>query len=129
MREGGLIAGPSNDPMAGKPLVIPGTENQFRIASATFDWKMNQCRRNIISASDTKSSSDCDFAGSAKDRLSQIRLGTSDHSSKKDVANFCGQIAEILLYNTALERDVRHHVENYLRRKHFGRNGNTVVLK
>jgi hypothetical protein len=56
-------------------------------------------------------------------------MGTSEGSSDKARSVFAGDIAELLIYNRALDRDARLHAENYLRLKFFGAAGPTVATK
>jgi hypothetical protein len=56
-----------------------------------------------------------------------LRMGTSDGTNEKGRSVFAGEVAEILIYNRALDRGTRHHAENFLRLKHFGSTGPTVT--
>ena len=56
-----------------------------------------------------------------------LRMGTSEGTNDKSRSMLAGEIAEVLIYNRALDRGTRHHAENFLRLKHFGSTGPTVT--
>ena len=124
IKDGGLVALPA----AGKPLQITGTEAEFRIASFVMDAAAGNIYLGLISSDGQKASNETKRSVDTAAHLEMLRMGTSDGSNHANRSVFAGDIAEILLYNRALDRDSRHHAENYLRLKYFGSSGPTVTV-
>ncbi len=123
VKDGGLVAGP----VAAAPLKIPGTETEFRIASYVLDAGAGNIHLGLISSDGQKASGDTKLKVNTGAHLEMLRMGTSDGTNEKGRSVFAGEVAEILIYNRALDRETRHHAENFLRLKHFGSTGPTVT--
>jgi serine/threonine protein kinase len=120
----GLVAGPGG----GSPLTISGTETEFRIASCVLDATGGGgIHLGLISSDGQKASSDFKVKAETKAHLEMIRMGTSDGTASGVRSMLGADIAEILIYNRALDRESRHMAENYLRQKYFGSTGPTVT--
>ena len=122
IKDQGLVAGPGS----GRPLLITGTETEFRIASCVLD-AADGIHLGLISSDGQKASADIKTKVETDAHLEMIRMGTSDGSNAKVRSLLAADVAEVLIYNRALDRDSRHAAENYLRRKYFGSNGPTVT--
>jgi serine/threonine protein kinase len=123
VRGGGLVSGPAS----AAPLLIPGTEAEFRIASYTLDAAAGTTHLCLISGDGRKVSTDAKVKLDASARLEMLRMGTSEGTTSKNRSEFAGDVAEILIYNRALDSETRHFAENYLRLKYFGSTGPTVM--
>jgi hypothetical protein len=123
VKDNGLVAGPGSL----TPLRIPGTESEFRIASLVVDAAVGSLRLGLIGSGGQKVSADARLTHDPAARLEMIRIGTSDGSSNAVRSILAGEIAELLIYNRALDRETRHQAENYLRRKYFGPAGPAVT--
>ena len=123
VKDGGLVAGPA----AATPLKIPGTEAEFRIASFVLDGAGGSIHLGLISSDGQKASGDTKLKVDTAVHLEMLRMGTSEGSGEKARSMFAGEIAEVLIYNCALDRETRHHAENFLRLKHFGSAAATVT--
>lgn len=121
----GLVAGPD----AAAPLQIAGTETEFRIASFTLDAATGKLHLGLISSDGQKASRDVPFQPDKTAHIDMVRMGTSDAIANPARSVFSGDIAEVLIYNRALDRDTRHHAENYLRLRYFGSSGPTITAK
>jgi hypothetical protein len=125
VKDNGLVCSPL--PASQAPLVIPGSESEFRIASCTMDASAGSTHLCLISSDGRKVSADAKVKLDAGAHLEMLRMGTSDGTTSKNRSEFAGDVAEILIYNRALQSEVRHSAENYLRLKYFGSNGPTVM--
>ncbi len=125
VKDRGFVAGPG----AGAPLNIAGTEAEFRIAGLVLDAAAGNLHLGLISSDGQKLSSDRKVKVDAAAHVEMLRMGTSDGSNGKSRSMFAGEISEVLIYNRALDRDARHHAENFLRLKHFGSTGPTVTAR
>ena len=123
VKDGGLVAGP----VAAAPLKIPGTETGFRIASYVLDAAAGNIHLGLISSDGQKASGDTKLKVDTAAHLEMLRMGTSDGTNEKGRSLFAGEVAEILIYNRALDRETRRHAESFLRLKHFGSTGPTVT--
>ena len=126
--DGGLITAPGSDAVASRPLVIPGTDGQFRIASLTLDYRRYTAHRALIAADGRKTAVDYPVAAPGDRRTELLRLGCAESAGTSGPNAFAGEITEILVYNEALDRPVRLAAENYLRAKHFGDSKPTVAV-
>lgn len=118
----GLIAQPAHK----EPLQLPGSENEFRIASFVADRVDGKFYLGLINSDGQKTSRDEALRVDAKLSTDMLRMGTADNGGTERIA-FAGDVAEVLIYDRALDREERHHAENYLRLKHFGSSGPTVT--
>ena len=123
VKDGGLVAGP----VAADPLKISGTETEFRVASYVLDAADSHIHLCLISSDGQKVSGDTTLKVDTGLHLEMLRMGTSEGTNDSKRSVFAGEVAEILIYNCALDRDTRHHAENFLRLKHFGSTGPTVT--
>jgi serine/threonine protein kinase len=119
----GLIAGPGSAP----PLVIPGSETEFRIASCVLDAGAGCIHLGLISSDGQRASTDIRTSVEKEAHLEMIRMGTSDGSNTRERSMLAADVAEILIYNRALDRNARYAAENYLRNRFFGSAGPTVT--
>ena len=126
--EGGLVTAPGSDAVASRPLVIPDTDGQFRIASLTLDYRKHAAHRVLIAADGRKATVDFPVAAPGDRRTELVRLGCAESAGMSGPNAFAGEIAEILVYNEALDRPLRLAAENYLRARHFGDNKPTVAV-
>jgi hypothetical protein len=124
IRDHGLVAGPGST----TPLRIAGTESEFRIASVVVDAAAGNLHLGLISSDGQKVSADARVTVDPAARFDMLRMGTSDGNSNSNRSVFAGEVAEILIYNRALDPDTRHHAENYLRWKYFNATGPTVTV-
>ena len=124
VKDRGFVAGPG----AGAPLNIAGTEAEFRIASFVLD-AAGSLHLGLISSDGQKISGDRKVKVDAAAHVEMLRMGTSDGANGKGRSMFAGEVSEVLIYNRALDRDSRHHAEDFLRLKHFGSTGPTVTAK
>ncbi len=119
----GLTAGPGGT----RPLLINGTATEFRIASCVLDAAAGSIHLGLISSDGQKAATDIRTDVAKDAPLEMIRMGTSDGSNNKERSLLAADVAEILIYNCALDRENRHAAENYLRSKYFGSTGPTVT--
>jgi hypothetical protein len=123
VKDRGLVASPGG----GAPLRLPGTESEFRVASFTLDARAGNRHLVLISNDGQKVSSDTKCQPDKVARLEMLRMGTSDGSNDRGRSRFAGDLAELLIYNRALDRDSRVHAEDYLRLKFFGAAGPAIA--
>ena len=123
VKDGGLVAGPA----AAAPLKIQGTEAEFRVASFVLDAAAGSYHLGLISSDGQKTSGDTKWKVDTAGHLEMLRMGTSEGSGETARSMFDGEVAEVLIYNRALDRDSRHDAENFLRLKHFGSAAPTVT--
>jgi hypothetical protein len=119
----GLIAGPGS----AQPLVIAGTETEFRIASCVLDARAGCIHLGLISSDGQKASTDIRTRVEMEAHLEMIRMGTSEGSNNRERSMLAADVAEILIYNRALDRDTRLAAENYLRNRFFGSASSAVT--
>ena len=124
VKDRGFVAGPGD----GAPLNIAGTEAEFRIASFVLD-AAGSLHLGLISSDGQKVSGDRKVKADTAAHVEMLRMGTSDGANGKSRSMFAGEISEVLIYNRALDRDTRHHAEDFLRLKHFGSTGPTVTAR
>lgn len=124
IKDRGLVAGPGDF----KPLQIPGTEDEFRIASLVMDGTAGSLYCGLISSDGQKATSRRDVKPDPAARLDMLRMGTSDGSDGQGRSVLAADVAEVLIYNRALAPETRHLAENYLRLKYFGSNRPTVTV-
>ena len=117
----GLVAGPGN----AAPLTASGSETEFRIASCTLEATTG-IHFGLITSDGQKASGDVSFKTDPTANIDVIRMGTSDGANNQR-SLLAADVAEILVYNRALDQHTRHAAENYLRGKYFGSTGPTVT--
>ncbi|HWB04869.1 MAG TPA: serine/threonine-protein kinase [Verrucomicrobiales bacterium] len=123
VKDNGLICTPGSAP----PLVIPGTETEFRIASYTLDALAGRTHLCLVSSSGKREERSANVKLDAAAHLEMLRTGTSDGTTARNRSQFAGDVAEILIYNRALSDESRLHAEGYLRAKYFGYSGPAVM--
>jgi serine/threonine protein kinase len=125
IRGDGIVAGPAGNPA---PVLIPGTEKEFRIASLRMDGGSGSASLALVSRDGKRASRDIKINPGPSGEIEMIRMGASDGSATKDRSVFGGEIAEVLIYDKALAPSALSEAENYLRQKYFGATGPTVTV-
>jgi hypothetical protein len=98
-------------------LTIADPPGQFRILTCVWNKNANEYRFHIVKPDGTILGQDgvlhdCEAPGP----ISEVRVGAT---SKADAGFFPGDVAEILLYNTALGANDLEAAEAFLLRKYF----------
>jgi hypothetical protein len=123
VKNNGLVCGPGT----AAPLIISGTESEFRIASLTLDATAGMAHLSLQSADGRKATSDPRIRLDATAHLEMLRMGTSDGTTSRNRSAFAGDVAEILIYNRSIDSASLVHAETYLRTKYFGTGAPAVM--